>query len=67
MAVVLKGRRKGSSREALQREMQEGMVEREQESREDFYGPIEHPGPGQEATQLLPQDPDLLWCVSLPS
>ena len=55
MAVGLKGRRKGVSREVFQREMQEDMVEREQESREDFYGPTEHLGPGQRPPSFYPR------------
>lgn len=55
MAVVLKGRRKGGSREVFQREMQQDTVEREQESREDFYGPTEHLGPGQRPRSFYPR------------
>lgn len=52
---MLKGRRKGGSREVFQREMKEEMVEREQESREDFYGPTEHLGPGQRPPSFYPR------------
>lgn len=52
MAVVLKGRRKASSREALQREMQEGTMEREQESRGAFCGPMEHEAPDKRPPSL---------------
>ena len=66
MAVGLKGRRKGVSREVFQRQMKEDTVERARVKRRHLWA-HRASGPRTEATQLLPQGPDLLWCVCLPN